>query len=280
MTRGRRAMKAAVLPTTARASKTPKENVQRSIQSVERGFGLIRCLELAPGPLSLKELAACAGMPASKAHLYLVSFRRAGLVRQESTGQYALGPYALQLGLAALRKLDVISLARPVLHSLKDQASEAVYLAIWGNLGPCIVAKVDGPRQIPMTLQIGYVLPLLTTATGRVFLSHLPPAATRDIVTREEREQAARKAIFSEKVVENIIRGTNARGLAKTDSLLNSGFTALSSPVFNHDNTICAAMTLLGPSGLADVAYTGRNARLLRQATRSLSRQLGWQENR
>jgi hypothetical protein len=33
-----------------------KEEGQRSIQSVELGFRLIRCLEEAPGPLGLKEL--------------------------------------------------------------------------------------------------------------------------------------------------------------------------------------------------------------------------------
>lgn len=272
-------MKAVSLAATGRASEAPKENVQRSIQSVERGFGLIRCLEIAPGALSLKELAACAGMPASKAHLYLVSFRRAGLVAQESTGRYALGPYALQLGLAALRKIDAVALARSILHELRDQTGEAVYLAIWGNLGPCVVSKVDGPRQIPMTLQIGYVLPLLTTATGRIFLSYLPPAAIRHIIAKEEREHDARKAVFSEKAMEDIVRETKARGLARTDGLLNSGFTALSAPVFNHDDTICAAMTLVGPSGSTDVAYNGRNARFLRQATRTLSGQLGFRES-
>ena len=50
--------------------------------------------------MTLKELALRAGMAASKAHFYLVSFKRVGLVAQdEVTGHYALGRYALDLGL-------------------------------------------------------------------------------------------------------------------------------------------------------------------------------------
>lgn len=75
----------------ARAKSEPRS--QRSIQSIEVGFELVRALEVANTPLSLKDLAGTAGMPASKAHLYLVSFKRGGLVTQEpESGRYLLGP--------------------------------------------------------------------------------------------------------------------------------------------------------------------------------------------
>lgn len=54
-------------------------------------------------PLPLGELAARAGMASAKAHPYLVSFVRVGLVQQDSaTGFYELGPFALQMGLVSL----------------------------------------------------------------------------------------------------------------------------------------------------------------------------------
>jgi hypothetical protein len=57
----------------------------------------------------LKDLAAAAGMSAAKAHRYLVSFQRLGLVTQDPRStRYDLGPAALQLGLAALARLDPV----------------------------------------------------------------------------------------------------------------------------------------------------------------------------
>ena len=73
------------------------------IQSVEVGFTLLDALSRAAGPLMLRDLAAAAGMSAAKAHRYLVSFQRLGLVVQDPrTTRYDLGPAALHLGLASL----------------------------------------------------------------------------------------------------------------------------------------------------------------------------------
>ena len=57
---------------------------KRNIQSIEVGFKLIRALEEAPGPTSLKLLSKRAGMEPSKAHLYLVSFCNLGLVTRKT----------------------------------------------------------------------------------------------------------------------------------------------------------------------------------------------------
>ena len=122
---------------------------QRSIQSIEIGFGLISVLERAEGALALKELALRAGMTASKAHFYLVSFKRVGLVAQsEVTGLYSLGRYALSLGLSALRRLDLVEISREAMRALSEEINESVFLSVWGNRGPTFVFKVDGPRRI------------------------------------------------------------------------------------------------------------------------------------
>jgi DNA-binding IclR family transcriptional regulator len=253
-----------------------KEDGQRSIQSVELGFRLIRCLEEAPGPLGLKELSAAAGMAASKAHLYLVSFRRVGLVQQESeNGRYSLGPYALQLGLSAMRKLDVARLSRDVLRTLSEDTGEACYLAVWGNRGPCIIQRVDGPRPLPLSLQVGYVLPTVPTATGRVFLSYLPRAVTAALVA-EERSVARENIDFTDAAIARIIEETRARELARTDGLLNIGWTALSSPILQHDGGIAGAMTVIGPNAAFDASLSGRVAKRLLAAAREVSAQLGW----
>ena len=252
------------------------QGTQRSIHSVELGFRLIRCLEEAREPLSLKELSARAGMAAGKAHLYLVSFRRVGLVAQEPSGRYALGPYALQLGLSQLRRLDAGRLARPVLETLAAETGEAGYLAVWGNRGPCIIVKVDGARPIPMALQVGYVLPLVDTATGRVFLSHLPRQETQAVL-EEERARPATGRQYDDAALEAIVTETRSRGLSRTDGLLNIGFAALSAPVFGHDGELRGAITVIGPTSGMDASFSGPCARRLVRAAGTLSAQFGWE---
>ena len=79
------------------------EPLRAGIQSVEVGFELLEALSQAPGALMLRDLAAAAGMSAAKAHRYLVSFQRMGLVVQDPVStRYDLGPAALRIGLASL----------------------------------------------------------------------------------------------------------------------------------------------------------------------------------
>ncbi len=84
----------------AGAASTPSPRLQRGIQSVEVGGQLLRALAHQGRPMALKDLAREAGMSAAKAHPYLVSFGKLGLIEQDAlSGRYGLGPLAMQLGL-------------------------------------------------------------------------------------------------------------------------------------------------------------------------------------
>ena len=146
------------------------------IQSVEVGFELLSALSDAPGALMLRDLAAAAGMSAAKAHRYLVSFQRMGLVMQDPVStRYDLGPAALRLGLASLSRIDAVKLARERLPQLLAETGHTLAIAVWGNQGPTMVHWLEAPQTVPVTLRLGDVMPLLTSATGRCFATFTGP---------------------------------------------------------------------------------------------------------
>ena len=123
------------------ATEVAASQSKRRVQSIEVGFRVLRVLRMAEGSLPLREIAQRAEMPPSKAHLYLVSFVREGMAYQDpETGYYGLGSFAIQLGLAAIRQLDVVGLSTDILNELRDISNCAIYLSVWGDQGPCIVA--------------------------------------------------------------------------------------------------------------------------------------------
>ena len=84
----------------------------KGIQSIDVGFRLVHALIESGEPLPLKTLAAAAAMSPSKAHNYIVSFRRIEIiVKDAQTGHYCLGPIAGELGLAYLAQRDRLSVA-------------------------------------------------------------------------------------------------------------------------------------------------------------------------
>lgn len=237
-------------------AKAPEEWTQRRIQSIEVGFQVIRAMEAANGPLPLRDIAAAAGMPPSKAHLYLVSFVKEGVAFQDPvTGHYGLGRFAIQLGLSAIRQLDVVEFAREELAALQRTAGFATYLSLWGDRGPGIVSKVDGERQGSLAVRLGYVLPLLTSATGQVFLTYLDESETmavrQDEIAAAKRDSADDKTsltprITTAKDIQGIIETVRKQGYAMTINSINSSFAAVAAPVFDYSGRIVATMTVLG----------------------------------
>ena len=118
---------------------TKVANDRQGIQSVEVGFSLLRVIAANNRPMMLRDIAKGASMPAAKAHRYMVSFMRIGLIEQDSaSGRYDLGGDALELGLAGLGRLDPVRLAGPILEDLCEQIQETVALAVWGTHGATI----------------------------------------------------------------------------------------------------------------------------------------------
>ena len=54
---------------------------RQGIQSIEVGFRLLSVLSGANRPMMLRDIAKGAGMPAAKAHRYMISFMRIGIRR-------------------------------------------------------------------------------------------------------------------------------------------------------------------------------------------------------
>jgi DNA-binding IclR family transcriptional regulator len=244
---------------------------QRRIRSIEVGFRLIDALERAGRKLSLKDVATLAGMAPSKAHLYMVSFLRLGLVVQDAaTMRYGLGPYVVRLGLSAIRQLELVDLAREPMEAVREQTGLAAFLSIWGNRGPTIVLKLDGGWEIPLSIRQGYVLPLLSSATGQIFLAHQPERETAELRAREAAADPALAARVDAGLAE-----VRATGLAISDQRLNRGFAAVSAAIFDHDGQLAAALTLLGLRDAVDLDRSGAMARAVAAAAGAISRALG-----
>lgn len=255
------------------------ENTSTGIQSIEIGFPLLRALAEARAPLALTTLAASVGMPPSRAHKYLASFIRCGLVTQHETGgRYDLGPFALDIGLAAMRRIDIMELAQPTLDDLRNVVGATVSMAVWANRGATIVRIADTPDVMSLTIRIGTVMPLLTSSFGRCFAAFLPRQMTQEIMQAEIAEPdglAARHGLRNLAQVETLLAESRSRGFAVAEDLIDPGRAAICAPIFDLNNRMVAAIAVIGAQGRLDVAWDGKPARELLSAARNLSRRLG-----
>lgn len=256
------------------------EKTRAGIQSVEVGFALLDALARARGPLMLRDLAAAAGMSAAKAHRYLVSFQRLGLVSQDGAStRYDLGPAALKLGLAAITRLDAVKLARERMPALMERIGHTLALAVWGNHGPTIVHWEESPQSVTVNLRLGDVMPLLSSATGRCFAAH----ASREAVAPLLREELARARQLgrtdlprTQAALQQTLREVRERGLARVVDTLLPGIAGFCAPVFDFDGHLVLGIVAMGSVASFDTAWNGAVAAPLRAAAQQLSAELGF----
>jgi DNA-binding IclR family transcriptional regulator len=268
------------------------------IQSVEVGFSLLQVLAASPGPLMLRDLAAAAGMSAAKAHRYLVSFQRLALVAQDpGSTRYDLGPATLKLGLASLSRLDSVKLARQRMTPLMEEIGQTLALAVWGNQGPTIVHWEESPQAITVSLRLGDVMPLLSSATGLCFSAFMAqtsghPDASPDpsgplpknrLQTLLKEELARMHKLARQDVptsmaqVTTLLDDVRSRGLARVVGTLLPGVGGFCAPVFDADGHLVLGVVALGSLANFDPAWDGAVAKPLVLAARQLSRDLGYQ---
>lgn len=232
---------------------------QRGIQSIEVGGQLLLALADRGRPMALKDLALAAGMSAAKAHPYLVSFGKLGLITQDRTsGHYGIGPLARQLGLIGLQQVDPVRLASDRLAALAQRVGHTVAVAVWGSLGPTIVRIEQGPAAIVVNMRHGSVVSVRGTASGRLFAAFGPP-----LRQAEADLSAEGAAAICEQGYADVVDGTVP------------GISAGAAGVFDASGSLVLALTAIGPSAMFDGAAHGELASKLVATARELSLELG-----
>lgn len=269
----------------AGAPRDEPESEQLGIQSIEVGMSLVAALvELtasAPPPM-LKTLAEAAGMAPAKAHRYMVSLIRTGMIERDPiSGRYRLGPVARDFGFSAIRSIDLVKLGGVRLTELCADLQQTVALAIWTYNGPTIVCVEEYRRPVAIVTRVGEVMPLLASATGRVFAAWLPRVQTQSFMDREIKAHRAQRkpgGITTVQEAERILSATREAGLGWTEGGINPTVNALSVPLFDYRGVIVGAVSSLGPADDFDVSPQGRLAMRLLAAGADFSRELGYRE--
>lgn len=272
---------------------------QRGIQSIEVGGQLLRALVHHGRPMALKDLAREADMSAAKAHPYMVSFGRLGLIEQDrSNGHYQLGPLALQLGLISLQQTNPVQVASPLAAQLAQEIGLTVAIVVWGDRGATIVQIAESPSPVHVNMRHGTVFSLTGTASGKLFGAYRDAGEVERLL-EEERQRAARQARMKAdpagtpqagrdrsgmplepalppwREFQAQLAEVRQRGLSRAQGEVIPGVNAMSAPVFNHAQELVLALTAIGPAGVFDIDWDGPAAHAMRRCAQEVSHRLG-----
>ena len=181
----------------------PENGLLGRVQSLVRAFGILD--ELAKSDsMALSDLARAVGLPRSTTHRLLTTMealRYVAFDRQKNG--WSIGVQAFTVGAVFAQTRDLGQLGRTIMQSLMSQVQHCVNIAVPEGAGVCYVGQVatNGFRQT--AARPGAVLPLHTTASGKVLMAQW---------SRSELDRYLNNAPLTARTARSIIDGDRLRG--------------------------------------------------------------------
>ena len=253
---------------------------RNGVDAVEVVGTILQSLLSLPRPVRLKDLESHTGIAAAKLHRYLVSMVRCGLVRQdEGSRRYDFGLLTYRMGQVASHDHNALSVLEPrfeefVARLHKPDLGQAVGIGQWVGHGATIVRWFESNAPLTIRTKPGVGLSVTASATAMLLAAYLPREVTEPVVRRELQEKgkagkAAVEAVYAQ------YAAIRANGIAASHGARRTGLNALSVPLFDHQDKVVAAVTILGMGPQFEAKPASTSGRLLRQLGQELSALLG-----
>jgi DNA-binding IclR family transcriptional regulator len=253
------------------------ESKPQTIVAVQRAADVLNAFTQLDGATAgVTELSERLGLSKAVVHRILATLRATGFIDLDGeTRRYSLGPAALALGLTYLQQIDVRDAARSVLRELSEQTNETATLSIRRGDVRMYVDQVTPAREVKMTVQLGHPYPLHAGGSSKAFLAHLPDSWVDDYLSRPL-EVVGVNTITDPALLRRDLAAIRKQGYAASFGERMEGAGSIAAPVFDHENDAIAVISVCGPVERFR-SEVDAIAPLLLEATRDLSRRLGWE---
>jgi DNA-binding IclR family transcriptional regulator len=168
------------------------------------------------------------GVASSTAHRLLAMLQYRGFVRQDAaTRSYLPGPQLDGLAYQLLRRLDVRTIARPVLERLNAELQETIHLGRLDGSDVHFIESIESTRALRVGGRLGKSMPAHCTSTGKVLLAQLPTDALLQLYPDEKLVQLTPNSIRTRTALLKALATIRAQGWAGSSEESEEGVGSL-----------------------------------------------------
>ena len=218
-------------------------------RSVIRSLMILETVALrSQEPLRLVEIVARTGLPKTTCHRLLNVLADSGLLKSDDQGRFGPGALLLAMGMNFLNQTDIRSLARPLMEDLTQLTQETCHLGILQFPWVVYVEKVESPLAVRMHSQVGAMNPLHCTGLGKALLAYSSVELINTICSLPLASRTE-KTITNAAGLKKELGRIRERGYAVDDVENEEGIRCVGAPIFGHDGSLIAAISIAGPAG-------------------------------
>ena len=258
------------------SKKQEKSSDSYVVPALKRGLQILEMFSARDRVLSINDFAERLEMSPSAIYRTVVTLTELGYLKKLERNSYELGHMVLNNGFRYLASREIVEIAAPYLHELRDKTSSACHLAIREGIYSIYIYRAPSPQRMAVNVPIGSRYPCHTAATGRALLTGLDDVQLVELFSGVALEGYAPPAPTSLPQLRQMVSIDRQRGF----SVNRSDFaTAIAAPVFNYAGEVVAAINVSGPDTLMgeDSVRNTMTSLLLTTAER-ISAELGGRE--
>jgi IclR family acetate operon transcriptional repressor len=225
----------------------------------------------------LSEASEFLGVAHSTAHRLLAMLSYHDFVRQEPAARtYVPGPALVDVGLAAVRNMDIRALARPLLEQLTKSLGETTHVVqLEGGMARYLDA-VESPLALRVTARTGNLQYAHCTASGKALLAALSSEALRTLLPPGARLPAQTpRSITSRRELEQQLATVRELGYAVNAEESEEGVLSIAVAVRGPGGAPAAALAVSAPIGRVNDQKRAEIVHQLHVAAQQLGRDLG-----
>ncbi len=253
-----------------------KDPSEYNVRAVERAIRILECFDDENPERGLTEIANVVDLHKATAHRIVTTLVNYGyLERTDDDQRYRLGLQIAGLGFKVLRRMSLRKEAFPYMEQLVEQWDETCDLSIYDQKRVFYIEVLRGNHALTIAAAVGQRLPAHCTASGKLFLAHLPEQEL-DTFLSKPLQPYTQKTITSPDKLRKEIELIRWQGYSFDDEEMEEGIRATAAPIRNHKGEMIAAISIPGPVNRMDMDRIAKITDSLVKSAQAVSHRMGW----
>ena len=238
------------------------------VRAVTRALAILDAFHETRPSLTMQQIGSHIGMPKATTFRLVQTLEKAGFLIRLEDQRYCLSFKLLRLAGLVRSALPIRDICRPALVEIAQRTGETVTLNVLSGFDRVVLDVVDTPSPLMSIARSGEHVPLVSGATGKLFMAHMDKAALARVLKSAGGRKLKRPSLERE------LGRIRREGYATSHGERVAGLSAIAVPLHGLEDGVSHCLSLTGPT----VRMEKREAafiRIMLEAAANVSARLG-----
>jgi len=216
--------------------------------TIARVLDILSSVTAAEQPVTATELAEMLDIPKASAHRLCSTLEEAGFLKSRLNARgLVAGPKMQKMALDVLSRSDLNADHRAILQRLSTELGETCNLAVPHGTEMLYYDRVETHWPVRVQLQVGSRVPLHATASGKMYMSTLPPARRAQWIDSLDLSPCTSNTFTDRDALLTELLEIEKNGYSTDKEEYIDGMVALAVPVTDMNGRLYATLSFQAP---------------------------------